>query len=56
MLLFYIPGTVIWLDMRLTKTMYYLTREWPYKNVKLCIIAEAYMEDGLNSTLLMKAI
>lgn len=31
---------------------YYLTgREWPYKNVKRCIIAEAYLEDSENDVL-----
>lgn len=30
----------------LKKNFYYYTREWPYKYVKPCVFAEAYMEDG----------
>ena len=30
----------------LKRNYYDCKREWPYKNVKPCIIAEAYMEDG----------
>ena len=29
----------------LKKNFYYHSREWPYKNVKPCVFAEAYMED-----------
>lgn len=34
------------LNKRLRKNLFYLTREWPYKNVKPRIIAERYMEDA----------
>jgi hypothetical protein len=30
---------------RLKKNFYNINREWPYKDIKPCIIAEAYMED-----------
>ena len=33
------------LDKGLKQNFYLLAREWPYKNVKRCIIAEQYMED-----------
>ena len=42
---------VEWLEGRLSKTMFYLTREWPYKNVKPRVVAEAYMEDPATSEL-----
>lgn len=42
---------VDWLEGRLSKTMFYLTREWPYKNVKPCVVAEMYMEDVATSEL-----
>lgn len=31
----------------LKKNFYYHSREWPYKNVKPCVFAEAYMEDEI---------
>ncbi len=31
----------------LTRNFFILSREWPYKNVKHCIIAEEYMGEGL---------
>lgn len=34
------------LNKRLKKNLFYLTREWPYKNVKPRIIAEQYKEDA----------
>ncbi len=34
------------LECALKKNFYWECREWPYKNVKPCIIAEKYMEDG----------
>lgn len=33
------------IDKSLQKNYYYITREWPYKNVKPRIIAEKFMED-----------
>ena len=33
------------LECALKKNFYWECREWPYKNVKPCIIAETYMED-----------
>lgn len=33
------------LNERLKKNYYYANREWPYKNVKPCILAEKYMAD-----------
>jgi hypothetical protein len=33
------------LEDALKRNFYYEAREWPYKNVKPCIFAEAYMED-----------
>lgn len=33
------------LNKRLSVNYYYAGREWPYKNIKPCIIAEKYMED-----------
>jgi len=35
----------------LAKNFYYLSREWPYKNVKPRIIAEEYMEDKKSKSL-----
>lgn len=35
---------------RLNTSFYWLGREWPYKDVKPCIIAEKYMTDDENST------
>lgn len=34
------------IEKSLKKNYYYLSREWPYKNVKPRIIAEKYMQDG----------
>ena len=36
------------LNKHLKQNMYYVAREWPYKNVKPCIIAEKYMVDYEN--------
>lgn len=33
---------------RLKRSLYYITREWPYKDVKPRVIAEQYMEDSHN--------
>ena len=33
------------LQKKLTGNLFWFGREWPYKNVKPCIMAEAYMED-----------
>lgn len=33
---------------RLKNNGYWYGREWPYKNVKPCIIAEKYMEDSIS--------
>ncbi len=33
------------LSKSIKRNLYYGTREWPYKNVKPCIIAEEYLED-----------
>lgn len=40
-----IEKTKKFLNRRLRKNFYYANREWPYKNVKPCIIAEKYIED-----------
>ena len=36
---------------RLKNNGYWYVREWPYKNVKPCIIAEKYMEDSISKDL-----
>ena len=36
---------------RLKNNGYWYGREWPYKNVKPCIIAEKYMEDSISKDL-----
>lgn len=36
---------------RLKNNEYWYGREWPYKNVKPCIIAEKYMEDSISKDL-----
>lgn len=36
---------------RLKNNGYWYRREWPYKNVKPCIIAEKYMEDSISKDL-----
>ena len=33
------------------RNYYWSSREWPYKNVKACILIEAYMQDGKNPCL-----
>lgn len=39
------------LDFAIKRDFYYEGREWPYKNVKRCVFAEAYLEDKSNGTL-----
>ncbi len=39
------------LNKALSRNYYYLCREWPYKNVPPRIIAEKYIQDGLNQNL-----
>src|SRR5690606_24617810 len=39
------------LNKRLKQNQYYLSREWPYKNVKPRILAEEYMEEENGSDL-----
>lgn len=41
-----IENTKKFLNRRLSKNFYYANREWPYKDVRPCIIAEKYMEDS----------
>ena len=41
-----IESAVRKLKKALKRNFYYLTKEWPYKNVSPCIIAEKYMEDS----------
>lgn len=41
-----IEKTKKFLNRRLRKNFYYANREWPYKNVRPCIIAEKYMEES----------
>lgn len=43
---FDIEGAKKFLTRKLSKNHYWFTREWPYKNVKPCIICEKYMEDS----------
>lgn len=40
-----------YLNKRLKRNHWRLCREWPYKNIKPCIIAEKYMEDSSNVNL-----
>lgn len=40
-----IPGTISKLKLAFNNNYYYQGREWPYKNVKPKVFAEAYMED-----------
>lgn len=42
-------ATMAKLNAHLKRNMYYVAREWPYKNVKPCIIAEKYMVDKDNT-------
>ena len=39
-------GAIKKLSKALKNNFYYNGREWPYKNVKPCVIAEQYMEDS----------
>lgn len=39
-------GTRKYLNKRLKKNHYWPTREWPYKNIKPCIICEQYMSNN----------
>lgn len=43
---FDIEGAKARLNKFLARNYFYSSREWPYKNVKPCIIAEKYMDDG----------
>lgn len=45
-------NTIRKLDRALGNSGYWFGREWPYKNVKPCIVAEKYMTDMENSDLL----
>ena len=42
---FDVEGTRAKLDKLLSRNYFYRGREWPYKNVKPCIIAEEFMQD-----------
>lgn len=44
--------TVSFLSSRLRNNGFWYGREWPYKNVKPCIIAEKYMEDSITGELI----